>query len=257
MSTHRPTQDYRLYPAFCFQVSPTFNDWVKMTAADVQQLRREPDFMIPHTYFYLNHPIRYIHLVGVVVAINDINPRYATLTLDDGSGATIEARIKRSAPDLPNPLDTSSKTQVDNLNVLSRLGQFDITVDGKPVDIGTVIKAKGTVSEFRGSKQLDLKRIWIVSTTNQEVNFWTDLALFKSQVLGKKWHLSKPEGERIKRERKAEQRRLQEYERQKAVHEAKKAEHRKARADHLAQREARVEMRRRKEEMIMNAGALL
>lgn len=45
MSTHRPTQDYRLYPAFCFQVSPTFNDWVKMTAADVQQLRREPDFM--------------------------------------------------------------------------------------------------------------------------------------------------------------------------------------------------------------------
>lgn len=45
MSTHRPKQDYRLYPAFCFQVSPTFNDWVKMTAADVQQLRREPDFM--------------------------------------------------------------------------------------------------------------------------------------------------------------------------------------------------------------------
>jgi hypothetical protein len=130
-------------------------------------------------------------------------------------------------------------------------------VDGKPVDIGTAIKAKGTVSEFRGSKQLDLKRIWIVSTTNQEVNFWTDLALFKSQVLGKKWHLSKSEGERIKRERKAEQRRLQEYERQKAVHETKKAEHRKARADHLAQREARVEMRRRKEEMIMNAGALL
>lgn len=44
MSTHPSTKEYRLYPAFCFQASPTFNDWVKITAADVQQLRKEPEF---------------------------------------------------------------------------------------------------------------------------------------------------------------------------------------------------------------------
>ncbi|KAF1977591.1 hypothetical protein BU23DRAFT_527107 [Bimuria novae-zelandiae CBS 107.79] len=257
MSTHQPTKEYRLYPAFCFQASPTFNDWVKITAADVQQLRKEPEFMIPHTYFYLNHPIRYIYLVGVVVAIDDINLRYTTLTIDDGSGATLEVKIKRLVPELYNPVNSPSNTEVDNLNVLSRLGQFDVTVDDHIVDIGTIIKVKGMISEFRGFKQLELKRIWIVTTTNEEIKFWEALATFKKDVMGKKWHLSKSEGEKIKRERKMEHRKAREYERQKAIHEAKKMEQKKARAEYLAQKEAKYQARRRKEEIIMNAGALI
>lgn len=257
MSTHLSKKEYRLYPAFCFQASPTFNEWVKITAADVQQLRKETEFMIPRTYFYLNHPIRYIYLVGVVVAIDDINLRYTTLTIDDGSGATLEVKITRLAPEMYNPVDSPSNTEVDNLNVFSRLGQFDITVDDQIVDIGTTIKVKGTISEFRGFKQLDLKRIWVVTTTNEEVRFWHALATFKNDVLGRKWHLSKTEGENIKKERKMEQRKARDYERQKAIHEAKKAEQRKARAEYLAMKEAKFEMRRRKEETIMNAGALV
>ena len=96
-----------------------------------------------------------------------------------------------------------------------------------------------------------------MSTTNEEVKFWAALAMFKTHVLGKKWHLTKSEGQRIKKERKVEQRKAREYERQNVAHEAKKAEQRKARADRLAQREAKIELRRRKEEIIMNVGALL
>jgi hypothetical protein len=44
MSTHRAARPYRLYPAYCFSASPTFNTWVKLTAANVQALRSEPDF---------------------------------------------------------------------------------------------------------------------------------------------------------------------------------------------------------------------
>lgn len=44
MSTHPPAHPYRLYPAYCFRASPTFNTWVKLTANDVQGLRSEPDF---------------------------------------------------------------------------------------------------------------------------------------------------------------------------------------------------------------------
>lgn len=213
--------------------------------------------LVPHTYFYLNHPIRYIYLVGVIVAINDINLRYTTLTLDDGSGATLEVKIVRPLPDIYNPVESPSNTEVDNLEVISRLGEFEVTVDNQPVDIGTTIKVKGTVSEFRGVKQLELKRIWIVSTTNEEVKFWDAAATFKSDVLGKAWHLSKGDGIRIKSERKVEQKREKEYERQRAIHEAKREEKRRARAEYVATKEAKHEARRRKEEAVMNAGALI
>lgn len=34
----------RLYPAYCFSKSPTYNTWVKLTARDVHNLRAEPGF---------------------------------------------------------------------------------------------------------------------------------------------------------------------------------------------------------------------
>ncbi|KAF9741420.1 hypothetical protein PMIN06_006363 [Paraphaeosphaeria minitans] len=255
MSTPHSAPSYRLYPAWCFQpASPTYNEWVKITAADVQLLRKEDGFT---EYFYLNHPIRFIYLVGAIVAVNEINLRYTTLTLDDGSGDTLEVKIKRLLPELYNPVDSSSNTEVDNLDVLSGLGRFDVTVDGQIVDIGTVIKVKGTISEFRGFKQVELKRIWVVSTTDEEVKFWKALATFKKNVLGRPWHLSKAEGESIKKELKFEQRKRREYDRQKAVYEAKKMEQKKARAEYMAQKQAKYEIRRRKEEVMMNAGALI
>jgi hypothetical protein len=44
MSTHVSARPYRLYPAYCFRVSPTYDTWVKLTAADVQALCAEPEF---------------------------------------------------------------------------------------------------------------------------------------------------------------------------------------------------------------------
>lgn len=124
------------------------------------------------------------------------------------------------------------------------------------MDIGTVVKAKGTISEFRGVKQLDLKRIWRVTTTNAEAQAWIETVAFKQKVLSTPWRLTSMEHTKIKNDIKAERKKLQEYERRKAEHETKKKEQREAREAHLAQRETRLEMRRRKEEAMMNAGAL-
>ena len=33
-----------IYPAYCFGASPTYNKWVKLTAADVQGLRTQSGF---------------------------------------------------------------------------------------------------------------------------------------------------------------------------------------------------------------------
>lgn len=207
-------------------------------------------------YFHLNHPIRYVRLVGVVVAIDDINLKYTVVTIDDGSGATIELKIVRIPPAERNPVDTSSLTSLDNVKVISRPGVFEVVVDNLRLDIGTVVKAKGTISEFRGIKQLNLKRIWVVSTTDEEAQAWAETATFKQEVLSKPWHLTSAEHRQIKAKIKSEKKKLQEYERRKSEHEAKKEEQRQAQELYLATREKKLEIRRRKEEVMMNAGAL-
>jgi Skp family chaperone for outer membrane proteins len=202
-------------------------------------------------YFHLNHPIRYVRLVGVVVAIDDINLKYTVVTIDDGSGATIELKIVRIPPAERNPVDTSSLTSLDNVKVISRPGVFEVVVDNLRLDIGTVVKAKGTISEFRGIKQLNLKRIWVVSTTDEEAQSWAETAAFKQEVLSKPWHLTSAEHRQIKAKIKSEKKKLQEYERRKSEHEAKKEEQRQAQELYLATREKKLEMRRRKEEVMM------
>jgi len=179
------------------------------------------------------------------------------LTIDDGSGATIELKIVRIPPPDKNPLDTSSSTKLSNVHVISQFGVFEVVVDNQRLEIGTVVKAKGTISEFRGSKQLDLRRIWVVATTDEEAQAWAETAAFKQEVLSKPWHITSTEHRQIKANMKSEKKKLQEYERRKAEHEAKKEEQRQAREAYMAQREMKLELRRRKEEVMMNAGALI
>ncbi|KAI0625889.1 OB-fold nucleic acid binding domain [Pyrenophora tritici-repentis] len=257
MSMQPPTRPYRLYPAYCFRASPTFNIWAKITAADVQALQTEKGFEGQRIYFHLNHPIRYVRVVGVIVAIDDINLRYTVLTLDDGSGRTIELKIVRLPPAERNPVDTSSNTELSNVDIISRCGIFEVVVDSQPLDIGSVVKAKCTISEFRGIKQLELKRVSIVSTTNEEAKAWAETAAFKQKVLSKPWHLSSTEHKKITHSIKSEKKKLQENERRTAEYEIKKEERRIAREAYDAKRDRKLETRRRKEEIVMNTGGLI
>jgi hypothetical protein len=209
-----------------------------------------------HLYFHLNHPIRYVRLVGVVVSIDDINVKYTVLTIDDGSGANIELKIVRIPPAERNSVASSSKTTLKNVEVISPFGVFEVVVDSQKLDIGTVVKAKGTISEFRGIKQIDLKRIWVVATTDEEAQAWVETAAFKQEILSKPWHITSAEHKQIKAKIKSEKKRIQEYEQRKVEHEAKRQEQRHAHEVYLAQREQKLELRRRKEEVMMNAGAL-
>jgi hypothetical protein len=198
-----------------------------------------------------------VRIVGVIVAIDDINVKYTVLTLDDGSGATIEMKIIRRVPGDLNSENASSNTYVDNVNVISEFGVFEVMIGQERIDIGTVIKAKGTISEFRAVKQLEMKRVWIVSTTNEEAQAWAEAATFKQQILSVPWRLTSAEHRKIKEKIKADKRKVKEHERLKRDHEKKKEEHKKARELYMAQREVKLESRRRKEEAMMNAGALM
>lgn len=185
-----------------------------------------------------------------------MSPRATLLTLDDSSGAAIDIKIARPAPASAPRGACASPTAVANLSIASRAGVFDVLVDDTPLDVGTVVKAKCTLSAFRGARQLELQRISVVRGTADEVRAWAELAAFRRAVLRRPWVLSAEEVARLKAEVRREERRRGERRRAGAEREARRAERRRVYAEKVRVYEEGVERRRRKEEVMFDAGAL-
>ena len=147
-----------------------------------------------HVYFHHNHPIQYVYLCGLVQQF-ELAPgagaaRYALLMLDDGSGRAIEVKIpRRYGPELTTGEVYPSNTLIDNLNVYDTWGLASLFINNKPIHVGTVLKIKGTIAEFR-ERQVELKRVFLVKDTNEEVAFWAGVAKHRRDVLSRPWVLS-------------------------------------------------------------------
>lgn len=171
--------------------------------------------------------------------------------LDDGSGRAIEVKIPRRhgpALDVDNGEVHPSNTLVDNLNVHDTRGLPSLFIDNQPVRVGSVLKVKGTIAEFR-ERQVELKRVFVVRDTNEEVAFWAGVARHRRDVLSKPWILSPADMKALDDQIEAETRKEEERQiARRAKYEASKE--RKAENDGKRQRHA--ERKRR----LFDAGAL-
>ncbi|KAF2089370.1 hypothetical protein K490DRAFT_37499 [Saccharata proteae CBS 121410] len=259
MSNGTSKQPFEFYPDRFFRVSPTWNSWVKIRAADVHALREVPDnFRTPRrTYFHLNHPIRFVRLVGPIVAIDDINSWLTTFTIDDGSGATIEVAVRRLSSDITDAIDCPSNTVVDNVHVDSRLGVFDLRVDETVLDIGTVVNIKCTLTNYRKMMQLELQRVKIVRDTTEEARAWGELADFYETVLGKPWVVTAEDVRAIEKEERREAREVREKERKLKERNEKKKVWKERHEERMKVHEEKLERRRKREEDKLMVGALV
>ncbi len=201
-----PPAPLTFYPAYCFPLSPTHNTWARLTAAQVHALcertgfegtyilsfspslsshiytspptpiptarRAKPSNLYParplgqNLFFHLNHPIKWIRLVGVIVAL-DLYPTRWIALLDDSSGATIEITCARRAPaPAPTTRNVNAPSRADDATVRSEfeapgkgVTAMGRDVDLSGVDVGTVVKVKGGVGSFREVRQMQLERI--------------------------------------------------------------------------------------------------
>ena len=267
---HRDDGPYQLYPRRYFDLSPTWFAWNKLTAADVHALRDERGFEGQHVAFHLNLPIQFVCVVGLVVDIELTRGGglHTLVTLDDGSGACIQARISRRDAIRETTAQSGgggggvaekevfpSNTRVDCLDVHVNFGLPTVCVDREPIDIGTtVLKVKARLDSFRGTRQLRPERVWIVRDTNAEARAWMETAEWKRECLARPWVLTDDAAmarvdDRVRAEADRERKREKEA-----------REWRKSRANrdenkrrHAEKREAK----RRLEEQQLNAGALL
>lgn len=152
-------------------------------------------------------------------------------------------------------------TRVEGLTVTTNPSTDHVVRLGKEVvDIGTTIKAKGTLGIWRDNFQLSLRRAFIVSDIDTEVEVWEDYAAFCKQVLCKPWVLTSREVKRLEREDREskaqeEMAKTKVEKRQKAKREKEK-ERRKVWEEKMKRHEARREKRRRIEEVELNGRPL-
>ncbi|KAI7284118.1 hypothetical protein KC345_g2479 [Hortaea werneckii] len=244
-----PSSEATGHPRRYFDASPTFQHWNKVTCADVHALRSEPGFQGQGIYFHLNHPIQFIRVVGLLVDIQTVaGGKYTLLTLDDSSGECLVLKIKSRDLRQSNE-EYPSNTEIDNVDVHVSLGHTTVLLNSAPLQIGDVLKAKGTVGFFRNKRQLDLKRLFLVPSTNAEAQAWSETAKWKREVLSKPWLLTQDAKDKIDKDILRQAQKERDHARRKQDW-SRKVEEKRRRHDEKA------EVKRKKLDTIYNAGAL-
>ncbi|KAH8811973.1 hypothetical protein F5884DRAFT_297214 [Xylogone sp. PMI_703] len=210
-------QQPTIYPEYCHQLSPTIGRWCPLRAIDVHALQSVGCYVDgKELYHYRNHPIKWVRLTGVVVAIDDFSG-WRVYSLDDSSGACIECSC--AAPITPNPLvpdpivpnrpgERSGGNKIDSRagNAQQAKPPSDPNLPLESIDIGTVVKIKGGIGIFREQKRIEIKRIQVIRSTDEEVRCWDEVRAFLKDVVGEDWMLSEEEQKKCKRRWEREQR---------------------------------------------------
>ncbi|KAF7512096.1 hypothetical protein GJ744_002809 [Endocarpon pusillum] len=185
------------YPAYCFKASRTYFAWVKLTAFDIHNtLHIYSAFQGQNLYFYLNHPIQFVYLVGVVVSYEDFHEKRWLLIIDDSSGATIEVSCPKPEEKADKNPDQASKegSELDGIRLAEVQARANTIAS---IDVGSVISVKGKIGTFRDTRQIHLERVAIVPDTNAELQFVEQRTKSKVEVLSKPWTMSSMEQRRL------------------------------------------------------------
>jgi hypothetical protein len=153
-----------------------------------------------------------VRLTGIIVAMDEFYNRVC-ITIDDGSGATIEATCL--APPRPEAVATVAAIAVSTERPAD---DAMVSPDGpklRGVDIGKVVKVKGGIREFRGVRQVAMKAIAIMRDTEAEVAAWREGVKFREEVLRVPWVVTGEEEKRCREEAEGERWRVEEEERRK------------------------------------------
>ncbi|TGO30943.1 hypothetical protein BPAE_0002g00340 [Botrytis paeoniae] len=185
-----------LLPPNLYDLSPTIHKWCALRCADIVSLSTRgvyfEDKLIHH---YLNHPIRYIKLIGLIVSI-DTFARRRVYTIDDSSGVCIECVAllplpssgTSSHPPPPPPPSTPSITTPQ--------------IPWNDISECKVVRILGIMGSYMQVPQLQIVKMGVVGSTDVERKWWDECRGLKDPergILGREWVVGKEEIERWRR----------------------------------------------------------
>lgn len=193
---------------------------------------------------------------GADVRGADAQEEYAGQDDDDAFWIEAAKPLKRLAT------TTIYRTQVSDLTIhISPYSDNSVILAHQPITIGTTLKAKGTLSTFRDTFQLNLLRAFVVKDVDAEVEVWEGYAEFCKQVLSTPWMLSREEIKRLeaveKMKVKEERRRVRKENERKVRRQQREMQKRKEWEDKVKRREEKLEVRRKREEIELNGRPLV
>lgn len=223
-----------LYPAYTFFSSPTYLKWVNLTAHEIHQsLDIREGFShswlstgfkhgrdTPQLVFYLNHPIQFVQIVGVVVNFEEYFEWFWLFTVDDSSGSTIDVICSKPEKKKPVQVGQAAVEDIDEKAEQEQITSLSNQV-ASSVQIGAVLQVKGIITLFQRNKpaelltgvgasyrhqkqeqptrQITLQRLSVVHDTNQELNLIAARTKFHREILNKAWILTPKEQHRLHR----------------------------------------------------------
>lgn len=163
-------------------------------------------------YYYNNHPIRFVRLTGLIVAVDEFAQR-RVYTLDDSSGSCIECICPVPSQSLPstsnsnaapnNAPNSKSNTKVEPATKTKPAPTQPSTAEPwipwDDMDVGTVVKIKGKPSQFRDIKQVEIVKAEVIRGTEIEVRCWGEVGAFRREVLEVPWVVSKEQEEKLRK----------------------------------------------------------
>ncbi|RYP52321.1 hypothetical protein DL768_002533 [Monosporascus sp. mg162] len=183
------------YPQYCFYLSPTLNKWCPLRATDIHDLASHPGFEGQDVFFSLNHPIKWVRVVGVVVAVDEFHGR-RVYTVDDSTGQCIECSVEVPTPPKPGARDEEPARNPAATDATQGTVS-DVPAD---IDVGMVVDVKGRVKLFRDIKQIEILKMQRVGSTEREVQFWNKIEGFRRDVLCRPWVLDRRDVRQAKKQ---------------------------------------------------------
>lgn len=163
-------------------------------------------------YHLGNHPIKWVRLTGVIIAIDEFFAR-RILTIDDSSGMCIECTCPAASTDAASDHTHLNQASTSNLVTLTAeepkvvrpaAQQTSPTVEMPlvpwlDVEVGRVVKVKGKPGTFREMKQVEIIKVEMLRATEQEVRCWNEVLAFRKQILSTPWVISQEEEKKCRK----------------------------------------------------------
>ncbi|MCJ1244017.1 hypothetical protein MMC30_001214 [Trapelia coarctata] len=179
----------------------------------------------------------------MVVAVEEKDYRWI-FHLDDSSGSNIEVTCPKERPPLQATISAAPTAPTNNEALRNNSMARTLcgnAIDMSDIDLGSVVKVKGGISEFRGEKQITLERFELIRSTTDEAAAWREMHEFRANILSKPWYIPSDGEQRLKEEADGTKAQAEEKVRRKAEKEAKEEKRKAQREEKERRKKKRAE----------------
>ncbi|XP_048194270.1 CST complex subunit STN1 isoform X3 [Perognathus longimembris pacificus] len=142
-------------PSFLWGLDPVFLAFAKLYIRDILGMKKSRQ--VPGIFFYNNHPIRQVDIVGVVVGVRERDAFYS-YGVDDSTGVInciCWKKLSNSESSAVAPTAATAPSTPRELSVTSQLKKLQETIEqSTKIELGDIIRIRGYIRTYREEREI-------------------------------------------------------------------------------------------------------